>query len=121
MKALLFRGAGLCAALTLAVCLSLAADPPATGKLDDRQDFVFLGVLEHLREVGAATLEPILELCSRSTCGSSLLQRGRALLVGQLGKGHDSSVSHRWQSIFVFLGRVLQPAGTTVLTLPDEI
>jgi Ca2+-binding EF-hand superfamily protein len=44
MKALLFRGvAGLCAALTLAVCLSPAADPPTTDKLDDRHDFVFLG------------------------------------------------------------------------------
>src|SRR3979409_601109 len=40
-------------------------------------------------------LEPILYLCWCPTRGSSLLQRGRALLVGQLGKGHDSSVSHR--------------------------
>src|ERR1700761_4479269 len=59
------------------------------------QDFIFLGVLEHLGEVGAAALEPIFELSSCSTCGSSLLQRGSALLVSQLGKGHDSSVSHR--------------------------
>jgi Ca2+-binding EF-hand superfamily protein len=46
MKALLFRSiGGLCAALTLAVCLSMAADPPATDKpsIDDRHDFVFLG------------------------------------------------------------------------------
>ena len=87
------------------------------------QDFITLCVLEHLGEVGAATLEPILELCSCSTCGSSLLQRGRALLVGQLGKGHDSSVSDqsfdRGRSFC--LCRVLRPAETTVLTLRDEI
>jgi Ca2+-binding EF-hand superfamily protein len=46
MKALLFRSlAGLGAALTLAVCLSIAADPPAADQppIDDRHDFVFLG------------------------------------------------------------------------------
>jgi Ca2+-binding EF-hand superfamily protein len=46
MKALLFRSlAGLCAALTLAVCLGTAADPPAADAppIDDRHDFVFLG------------------------------------------------------------------------------
>src|ERR1700712_2808679 len=81
------------------------------------QDFIALGVLEHLGEVGTATLEPILELCSCSTRGSSLLQRGRALLVGQLGKGHDSSVSDQSRVSAGYLG----PAETTVLTLPDEI
>src|SRR3954470_4917819 len=52
------------------------------------QDLVGLGVLEHLPEVGAAALEPVFEFSSCSTCGSSLLQRCRALFVGQLGKGH---------------------------------
>jgi len=87
------------------------------------QDLVGLGILQHLLEVGAAALEPILELGSRSTCGGSLLQRGRALLVGQLGKSHDSSVSithDSYRSLFVSAG-VVQPAETTVPTLPDEI
>src|SRR5690606_40302613 len=43
---------------------------------------------EHLLEGRTAALEPILEFGTGSTCGSSLLQRRRALFVGQLGKGH---------------------------------
>src|ERR1700761_7228380 len=65
------------------------------------QDLIALSVLQDLLEVGAATLESILQFSSRSTCGSSLLQRCRALLVSQLGKGHGFlrlSPSSYWPS-----------------------
>src|SRR5690625_371175 len=74
------------------------------------QDLVGLGVLEHLLEIGAATLEPVLELRSGPTCGRRLLQRGGALLVGQLGKGHDSSVSSSPATPMFSLSRPGTPA-----------
>ena len=70
---------------------------------------------------GAATLEPIFELGTYPTCGSSLLQRCRALFVGQLGKGHGFL---RLVTIKLFLPWLIkipeQPATTTVPTQPDE-
>ena len=43
---------------------------------------------EHVTQAGAAALEPLLELGPGATGRGCLLQRGRPLLLGQLGKCH---------------------------------
>src|SRR5690625_3319029 len=57
------------------------------------QDLVALGGLEHLLEVGTAALQALFELSPGTTGRSRLLQSSSTLLIGQLGKGHNSSVS----------------------------
>jgi hypothetical protein len=52
------------------------------------EDLVGLGIFEHLLKIGAAALESLLEFRSDLASGGGLFQRGRALLISQLGKGH---------------------------------
>ncbi|CDZ88366.1 hypothetical protein RHRU231_400008 [Rhodococcus ruber] len=63
------------------------------GHLHLAEDLVVLGIGQDLLEVGAAALQAVLELSPGATGSSRLLQSSGALLVGQLGKGHGSSVS----------------------------
>src|SRR5690606_38097779 len=69
------------------------------GDLHLAEDLVVLGVGEHLLQVGSATLEAVLQLGAHTASGGSLLECCCALLIGQLGKSHGSSVFRLYSSV----------------------
>src|SRR5690606_8979424 len=53
------------------------------------ENLVVVGLLEHVGQGGATSLQPLLELRPSPASRSSLLQGSGALFLGQLGKCHD--------------------------------